>query len=77
MVSFFFGNMTEIDELKILTICIWSVQLLLELGEHGGWKRAATLPDIHQLFNPNLFHTDIREFIIRRTWGGKQPERLI
>lgn len=69
--------MTGIDELKILTVCIWRVQLLLELGEHGGRKRAATFPDINQFFNSNLFRTDIREFIVRTTWGGKQPERVM
>lgn len=68
---FFLCKMIEIDELKILTACTRSVQLLFELGEHAGWKRAATLPDINQFFNPNLFHTDIREFIVQRAWGGE------
>lgn len=75
MILFF--DMIEIDELKILTICIWCVQLLLELGEHSSWKRATTLPDINQFLNPNLFHTNICEFIIRRTWGGERPERVM
>lgn len=63
--------MIEINELKILTICIGGVQLLLELIEHGGGKRAATLPDINQFLYPNLFDTDTCEFIIHRTWGRR------
>lgn len=72
-----FCKMMKSMTLKILTVCIRSVQLFLELDEHGGRKSAATLPDINQFFNPNLFHTEIREFIVRITWGRKAAGRVM